>query len=167
MDRPQWTGLSNGSTPAAEQSHTLGDFFSIKRGMATGANSFFILERDEAIRKGIPAEFLRPILPSPRHLANAVIEAEADGYPRLMKPLAIIDCDLPEEVIQQGHPDFWRYLEQGKARGIHTGYLASRRIPGTLRRSGQPPHSFAPTWAGRVATGTLSAFSGTSRRRRR
>ena len=37
--------------------------------------------------KGIPAEFLRPILPSSRHLANAVIESEPDGYPRLKKPL--------------------------------------------------------------------------------
>ena len=125
----KWTGLSKGSTPAAEESHTLGDFFSIKRGMATGANSFFILERDEAIQKGIPPEFLRPILPSSRHLPNAVIEADPDGYPRLKKPLAIIDCDLTEEAIQQRHPAFWRYLDQGKAQGIHTGYLTSRRKP--------------------------------------
>ena len=95
MDR-----AGQGPAPAAEASHTLGDFFAIKRGMATGANAFFILERQEAIRKGIPAEFLRPILPSSRHLPDAVIEAEPDGYPRLDKPLAIIDCDLPEA----GHP---------------------------------------------------------------
>ena len=43
---------------------TLGDLFSIKRGMATGANSFFILARSEAIRMGIPADSLHPILPS-------------------------------------------------------------------------------------------------------
>ncbi len=124
----KWTGLS-GSTPDAEESHTLGDFFSIKRGMATGANSFFILERGEALRMGIPAEFLRPILPSSRHLPDAVIETDPDGYPRLKKPLAIIDCDLPEEVIQRRHPAFWQYLEQGKAQGIHSGYLTSRRTP--------------------------------------
>ena len=125
----KWTGLSMGSTPTAEESHTLGDFFSIKRGMATGANSFFILERNEAIRNGIPTEFLRPILPSSRHLSNPVIETDVDGYPRLNKPLAIIDCDLPEELIQRRHPAFWRYLQQGKARGIHSGYLTSRRTP--------------------------------------
>lgn len=125
----KWTGLSQGSTPAAEESHRLGDFFSIKRGMATGANSFFILERNEAIRREIPAEFLRPILPGSRHLPNAVIEADTDGYPRLKKPLVIIDCELPEEVIQRRHPAFWQYLEQGKAQGIHSGYLASRRTP--------------------------------------
>jgi hypothetical protein len=125
----KWTGLSNGSAPVATESHKLGDFFAVKRGLATGANSFFILERDQAIQKGIPAEILRPILPSSRHLPNSVIETDPDGYPRLKKPLAIIDCDLPEEVIQQRHPAFWRYLEQGKAEGIHSGYLASRRAP--------------------------------------
>ncbi len=77
----KWTRLARGPAPDAEASHTLGDFFSIKRGIATGANAFFILERQEAIRKGIPTEFLRPILPSSRHLPNAVIEAEPDGYP--------------------------------------------------------------------------------------
>ena len=56
----KWTGLAGGSTSDSEPSHTLGDFFAIKRGMATGANAFFILDRQEALRKGIPAE-----LPSP------------------------------------------------------------------------------------------------------
>jgi len=125
----KWTGLSKGSSPSAEESHKFGDLFSIKRGMATGANAFFILERDEAVRKGIPVEFLRPILPSSRHLPNAVIESDSDGYPKLKKPLAIIDCDLPEEDIQRHYPDFWRYLEQGKAQGVHSGYIASHRNP--------------------------------------
>jgi adenine-specific DNA-methyltransferase len=125
----KWTGLTKDSTHPVEESHKLGDLFSIKRGMATGANAFFILERDEAVRKGIPVKFLRPILPSSRHLPNSVIEADPDGYPRLKKPLAIIDCDLPEEAIQRQYPDFWRYLEQGKAQGIHSGYIASHRSP--------------------------------------
>jgi adenine-specific DNA-methyltransferase len=127
----KWTRISpsQGSMPAMEEFLTLGHFFSIKRGMATGANSFFILTRAEAIRMGIPIGSLHPILPSSRHLLNPVIEADPDGYPRLETPLAIIDCDLPEELIEQWHPVFWRYLQQGKAAGIHSGYLASRRTP--------------------------------------
>jgi adenine-specific DNA-methyltransferase len=148
----KWTGLSKGSALAAQESHTLGDFFSIKRGMATGANSFFILEREEAIRKGIPAEFLRPILPSSRHLPDAVIETDPDGYPRLKKPLAIIDCDLPEDVIQRRHPAFWRYLEQGKAQEIHSGYLTSRRTPWySQEKRGAAP--FLCTYMGRQGRG--------------
>jgi hypothetical protein len=127
----KWSRLSpsQASTPAMEQYPTLGHFFSIKRGMATGANSFFILARAEAIQMGIPAGSLHPILPSSRRLPDPVIEADPDGYPRLETPLAIIDCNLPEEIIERRHPAFWRYLQQGKAAGIHSGYLASRRTP--------------------------------------
>ncbi len=120
--------------------------------MATGANAFFILERDEAIRMGIPAAFLRPILPSSRHLPDAVIEADPDGYPRLEKPLAVIDCDLPEDVIRSRHPEFWRYLEQGMTRGIHAGYLTSRRTPWyTQEKRRAAP--FLCTYMGRPTSG--------------
>jgi hypothetical protein len=144
----KWTRLIVEPAPDAKESHTLGDYFSIRRGIATGANSFFILERDDAIHKGIPAEFLLPILPSSRHLPNAVIEAETDGYPRLTKPLVIIDCDLPEPVIQKRHPAFWAYLEQGKAQGIHSGYLTSRRTPWYSQEK-RNPAPFLCTYMGR------------------
>jgi hypothetical protein len=144
----KWTGLAKEPAPDAEASHTLGDFFSIKRGVATGANAFFILDRQDAIRKGIPAEYLRPILPSSRHLPSAVIEAEPDGSPRLERPLALIDCDLPEQVIQKRHPEFWAYLEQGKAQGIPAGYLASRRTPWYAQEK-RDPAPFLCTYMGR------------------
>jgi hypothetical protein len=144
----KWTRLTREAAPDAEASHTLGDFFSIKRGLATGANAFFILGREEAIRNGIPAEFLRPILPSSRHLPNAVIDADPDGYPRLTKSLVIVDCDLPEQLIQKRHPEFWAYLEQGKARGIHSGYLASRRTPWYSQEK-RDPAPFLCTYMGR------------------
>jgi adenine-specific DNA-methyltransferase len=144
----KWTGLAKGPASDAEPSHTLGDFFAIKRGLATGANGFFILDRQEAVRKGIPDEFLRPILPSSRHLTGAVIESEPDGYPRLAKALAIIDCDLPEPVIQERYPEFWRYLESGKAQGVHSGYLASRRTPWYSQEKREPA-PFLCTYMGR------------------
>ena len=34
---------------------TLGDLFTIRRGLVTGSNDFFILPRDEALRRGFPA----------------------------------------------------------------------------------------------------------------
>jgi hypothetical protein len=117
--------------------------------LATGANACFILDRQEALRKGIPAEFLRPILPSSRHLPDAVIEADPDGYPRLKRPLAIIGCDLPEPVVRSRHPAFWAYLEQGKAQGIHLGYLASRRTR-WYSQERRDPAPFLCTYMGRV-----------------
>jgi adenine-specific DNA-methyltransferase len=146
----KWTGLARGPAPAAEPSHTLGDFFTIKRGLATGANAFFILDRQAALHKGITGDcdFLRPILPGSRHLPGAVIEAEPDGYPRLEKSLVLIDCDLPEPVIRSRHPAFWVYLEQGQAQGIHSGYLASRRTPWYSQEKREPA-PFLCTYMGR------------------
>jgi hypothetical protein len=144
----KWTALTKEPTPSAEAAQTLGDFFAIKRGLATGANAFFILDRQEALRKGIPAQFLRPILPSSKHLAHAVIEADPDGSPQLTKPLVIIDCDLPEPAIQERHPEFWAYLEQGKAQGIPAGYLASRRTP-WYSQERRDPAPFLCTYMGR------------------
>jgi adenine-specific DNA-methyltransferase len=40
--------------------------FYIKRGIATGANAFFILAAEQIERRGLPHEFFTPILPSPR-----------------------------------------------------------------------------------------------------
>lgn len=144
----KWTGLVDGPASDDELSRTLGDFFAIKRGMATGANAFFILDRQEAIQKGIPVEFLRPILPGSRYLPNAVIESEPDGHPRLARALAIIDCDLPEPVIQQRYPKFWEYLESGKAQGVHSGYLTSRRTPWYSQEKREPA-PFLCTYMGR------------------
>src|SRR5262249_26422094 len=86
--------------------------------------------------------------PSSRHLEGAVIEAEPDGYPRLDRSLAIIDCDLPEPIIQQRYPEFWRYLESGKAQGVHAGYLASRRSPWYSQEKREPA-PFLCTYMGR------------------
>ena len=46
--------LSDGKGP------TLGDFFHIQRGIATGCNKFFVLDRADAKSLGLPAKYLRP-----------------------------------------------------------------------------------------------------------
>jgi len=51
-----------------------------------------VLDRADAKRRGLPDEFLRPILPSPRYLKAMVIESDADGYPNLDGQLCVIDC---------------------------------------------------------------------------
>lgn len=144
----KWTQFPTNGTRAARHVDTLGDLFSIKRGLATGSNSFFILDREEALKLGIPEQFLKPILPGSRHLRSCVIESDASGYPKVEKALSLIDCDLPEEEIQARYPSFWEYLEAGKRRNIHTGYLASRRSPWYSQEQRDPP-PFLCTYMGR------------------
>jgi hypothetical protein len=125
----KWTQFPSSGPWQIPHTDTLGELFTIKRGLATGANSFFILDRAEAQRLEIPQACLKPILPSSRYIEESVIESEADGYPRLDVALSLIDCCLPEDQVQERHPAFWRYLASGKAEKVHTGYLASRRNP--------------------------------------
>jgi len=80
----KWTKYPASSLFAAAQANasvTLGDVFSIKRGLATGANAFFILSDDAVRENGVPSECVKPILPGPRHLTDAVIEADRHGLP--------------------------------------------------------------------------------------
>jgi hypothetical protein len=130
----------------------LGDLFRIKRGLATGANDFFILPREDAARWGIPAAFTKPILPSPRHLPVQVIEADRDGHPITTPVLALIDCDRPEDELRVQYPNFWEYLQTGKRRGIAKGYLASRRFPWYSQEKREPA-PFLCTYMGRQSDG--------------
>jgi hypothetical protein len=131
---------------------TLGDLFTIKRGLATGDNEFFILRREDARRIGIPDRFVRPILPPPRSLKQNVIEADDDGYPRLSPQLVLIDCDLTEEELASKFPKFWAYLQRGKRRGVHQSYLAGKRSPWYCQEK-RPPAPFLCTYMGRCGNG--------------
>jgi hypothetical protein len=127
---------------------SLDELFTIKRGLATGDNSFFILPREKAFQLGIPAECLRPILPSPRFLSQTVIEADGDGYPKIDRQLALIDCRFPEDELRRRFPAFWRYLEAGMRDSVHAGYLASRRVP-WYSQERRDPAPFLVTYMGR------------------
>jgi len=129
---------------------TLGDFFRIQRGVATGSNKFFVLDRREAVRRGFPKRYLRPILPSPRLLKETVIQADKDGYPLIEPQLCLIDCDLPEEVLQTRHPTLWEYLHTAGALDIKNRYLISRRSP-WYRQEHRDAAPFLCTYMGRGA----------------
>ena len=127
---------------------TLGSLFTVKRGIATGANDFFILPRSEAERLGISEEFLKPVLPSPRELRDTVIDADRRGYPRVENPRALIDSDLSSEEIRKACPGLWHYLKQGEEQGIPELYLAGKRTP-WYRQEQRPPAPFLCTYMGR------------------
>jgi hypothetical protein len=131
----------------------LGDLFTIQRGIATGANRFFILPRQEARARGLPEQYLRPILPSPRHLRQTTIERAPDGHPRLPEQLVLIDRDLPEEELRTRYPALWAYLETAAAAGLRERYLIGQRTP-WYKQEQRPRAPFLSTYMGRGADGT-------------
>ncbi|MEK6237528.1 MAG: SAM-dependent methyltransferase [Planctomycetales bacterium] len=150
----KWTTLpeQHGGSPEQHGDQpscvSLGDLFHVKRGLATGNNGFFVLPRGRAKSLGIPSQFLRPILPSPRHVRQEVIAGDRQGHAALEPQLTLIDCPLGEEALRAKHPDFWTYLEQGMTDGVHQGYLASRRVPWYSQESREPA-PFLCTYMGR------------------
>jgi hypothetical protein len=147
----KWTRFPGARFRRPSSTATLGDFFIIKRGLATGANAFFIVERSEAQKRGIPDRFLKPILPGSRYLRDDVIEAGPDGHPMLDPSLVVIDCHASEATLRDGWPRFWSYLQEGRRRGIPDGYLASRRSP-WYSQERRDPAPFLCTYMGRQGT---------------
>jgi len=146
---PKWTRYPlNGDAQSDVQNPTLGDLFTVKRGLATGDNEFFILRRDEIKQRGLPMECFRPVLPSPRNLNVDVIESDDAGNPRLDPPLFLLNCRLPEEVVCERFPSLWDYLQEGRSRGIHERYLCRHRAPWYAQED-RPPSPFLCTYMGR------------------
>ena len=108
---------------------TLGDFFTIKRGVESGDNDFFVVTPAIAISRDLPFEFLRPILPSPQRLRDDEIIADPEGHPILDGKLFLLDCPLPEREIQEQYPALWSYLGHGVAQGVHERYSCRHRTP--------------------------------------
>jgi len=127
---------------------TLGDFFRIQRGIATGSNEFFILDRANAERRGIPSRYLRPILPSPRHMQATVIDSDSHGYPLIDPQLCVIDCELPEHILEDDCPALWEYLNTATLLGVRGGYLVSKRSP-WYKQEHREPAPFLCTYMGR------------------
>jgi len=154
-DSRKWTAYpeharNDRRTSTNGEGPTLGDFFRIQRGIVTGRNKFFVLERTDAAKRGLPKKFLRPILPSPRHLKATIIDADQDGYPLIDPQFCVIDCELPEQVIEAKYPALWAYLQTAEALGVKAGYLVGKRSP-WYRQEQRLPAPFLCTYMGRGA----------------
>lgn len=145
---PKWTRYPEKESHEAAEGPVLGDFFKIKRGLATGNNSYFILSVEDIERRDLPMEAFKPILPSPRHLTEDEIKADKKGNPVLERCLFLLDPPWSEDEIRDNYPNLWTYLEEGKAQGIADRYLCRHR---TLwyRQETRPPAPFVCTYLGR------------------
>jgi adenine-specific DNA-methyltransferase len=128
-DNARWSIPRRVRRPSSGSLARLGDLFVIRRGIATGANDYFIIERQHAAQLGLPSLALRPVLPKARTLTADVIQRERDGYPRLRPQLCLLDCDLPEDVIRERYPKLMAYLRRAKRlRLLERHLLKDRRV---------------------------------------
>ncbi|MBK9748504.1 MAG: class I SAM-dependent methyltransferase [Chloroflexi bacterium] len=128
------------------------DLFEIKRGIATGANDFFIVDAEQIHQHELPSMFLTPILPSPRYLESDEVLADPNGNPLLKRQLWLLNCDLPEDEIAENYLTLWRYLQLGAAQGIKDGYLCRHRTV-WYAQDKRTPSPFLCTYMGRPSNG--------------
>lgn len=133
------------------------DLFTIKRGLATGANNFFILTKEQVSAHQIPAQFLKPILPSPRYLLVDEISADPLGNPILEQQLFLFNCNLPWSEIQNNYPTLWKYLQIGVESGISSRYLCKHRNP-WYSQENRSPARYLCTYMGRTDSSRGKAF---------
>lgn len=131
----------------------LKQLFKVQRGIATGANAFFVKKRADARKLGIPQQALRPVLPKVRTLTSDIIDCAEDGYPDLVPQLAVIDCDLPIEAIKRRYPRFYRYLQLANEAGLLQGRLISGRKP-WYKQERRDVAPFLCTYMGRGSAGS-------------
>ena len=148
---PKWTRYPMKESFDQTDAPVLGDFFKIKRELATGNNSYFILSAEEIERRELPMEAFKPILPSPRYLPDDEVVADKRGNPVLERRSFLLDCQLEEDEVRRRYPKLWAYLEEGKAQGVPKRYLCRHRTPWYTQEN-RPPPPFVCTYLGRSDT---------------
>ena len=137
------TGFSRPPSRLGSESATLGDFASVLRGIATGANDFFFLTANRAANLGITEDFLIPAIGRTRdtptdEITRGTIETlDMKGRPTLLfSPDGRPKKDFPGTVR--------KYIDYGEEIGIHKKSLISTRRPWyKMERRTPPPILFA------------------------
>lgn len=150
----KWTRYPQAKKATARAALTLGDLFDIKRGLATGDNSFFIMDRAQIKERGLPMECFRPVLPGSRHIAEDEIKADKDGLPLIDKQLFLLDTDIPEAEIAERYPALKDYLDRGRKgeKPVVDRYLCRSRRPWYAQEN-RPAAPIICTYMGRSRKG--------------
>lgn len=158
-DNSKWSKFPLASSPAAREGKQLklSGLFTIKRGLATGANSFFLLTPERITQFQLPREFLTPILPSPRFLPVNEIETDSAGNPLIDRRLFLLSCNLPEGIVKSKYPALWKYLQTGVEAGLDQRYLSKHRSPWYAQEE-RPASMFLCTYMGRPGTRNGNPF---------
>jgi adenine-specific DNA-methyltransferase len=147
-DYPKWSlAFEKGNKKRPKPGITVGDLFEVKRGIATGANDFFILSEASVREMEIPEKLVKPILPSPRFLESEIIDPQ-DKRKEQHQKLFVLDCDLPEEQIRLEYPKLWSYLNSPTSLEIKKRYIVSKRRP-WYKQERRDPAPFMLTYMGR------------------
>jgi len=104
----------------------LGDIAKTKRGIATGANSYFTLTNAEVKDWKIEDKFLKPVITTSKnilYLDYTLVDREE--LKRMGKSIWLLYCNQPESSLMNNN--IYEYLQYGKRIGITEKYLTKNR----------------------------------------
>jgi methylase of polypeptide subunit release factors len=121
----------------------LGDFVRTMRGIATGDNHFFFMTRGEAIRRGLPLEFLVRAVGRTRDVeGNELTEDQIEALDLRGRPSYLLSLDGRE--IADFPTAVQRYLRHGEEQRISDRPLIQQRRPWYKMETRKvPPFFFA------------------------
>ena len=153
----KWTNFFANGVERVQVGKTVGDYFNVKRGVATGENSFFLVGASEILKYNIPMKYIRPVMPRPRDLKVDVFEKEGDVQTK-RGMVYIFSCNEEKSVLQQKYPGVYRYIAEGEARGVHKGYICKHRSPWYYCACPEPAPIVFPNMARENKDGKLFRF---------
>lgn len=118
-----WQGLGRGTTELAGMT-ALREFGQVKRGIATGANEFFVLTAEEAATRGLGVTALRRCIAGAAQAVEPVFTEQSwEALRQANQPAYLFDgCGSSSRAVEN-------YLRHGEARGFHERYLTRTRKP--------------------------------------
>jgi hypothetical protein len=143
----KWSRYFSADAGEVVSGPTMNAFLKVRRGIATGAGSFFVMPRETAIERGFSPANYKPILPSPRHVKGLIIDADETGWPVVDRQLAVIDTNAPLRVLRETDPALAAYLANAPEK-VRDGYLVRQREL-WYRQEQRPPAPFLCTYMGR------------------
>lgn len=116
----RWSDLPHVARRRPSDHVELGSLFTVRRGVATGANKFFVVTAARAKELGLDGHAV-PVTAKAEEVIRAGGDITAGALTRVL-------LDLPSEVSDDDEA-LAAYLAAGTAAGVHKGYICSHRTP--------------------------------------
>jgi hypothetical protein len=143
----KWSKYFSSQVKIKKIETTIGDYFYVKRGIATGSNKHFILTDEKAEKLNIPNEYLKPILPSPRYITSNIIENGTDSFISGIKKQYLLNITCSENEIMNLPNNLVQYLNEIYIE-IKNNYIIRNRSP-WFKQEYRPECPFLISYMGR------------------
>lgn len=146
--RDTWTFGSIFEASNRFEGPLLGELFEINRGIATGANDYFLLNESDLENFEIPIELTKPVIPKSRYLKSDIVGVSPNGLPNVEPKVFIFDTPIKEEELRNRYPSINRFLDLADSKGVKDRALVRKRKVWTCQEQRRPA-PFLVTYMGR------------------